>query len=176
MGRRYEGSLSQFIDLHAGPKADASIEELSALAAKLDTPWSIDQIMRARTAKRYRLKADSKLGPRVKGPGAQADAAAAPPKKIGGPPKAERARRKAAQENEIDKAIAREAVLAKRAATTMAKPPRFTQLAERKAAILASEVIEDDGPPPKHTALRKLILDIGLDAAVMIFEEFQTIS
>lgn len=35
---------------------------------------------------------------------------------------------------------------------------------------------DDEGPPPKHTALRKLILDVGLEVAQNIFEEFRVIS
>lgn len=80
----------------------------------------------------------------------------------------------------LDLGIRRPAVKAPPVAarTAVAEPvPKAPRKAVRaQTDIEPSEQAELSLPPPKHTALRKLILDVGLDAARDIIAEFEDVS
>lgn len=144
----YEGSISQWIDANHGTQR--SIDDLVLLAKAQGKDYTRKQIRQQRVVALKYLKT-----PRKRGPGVLVDVQSKPQRKASSRP----------QNGHTPATVVAPASTAAAA------------LAARQAAILATEVHpDDDGPPPKHTALRRLILDVGLDAAMSILEEFRLIS
>jgi len=180
VGGPYAGSCAEFVDQHGG--AATSVIVLYALAQEAGKPWSYNAVACARRQSRTKV-----FGPDGK-PVWNERTAAKPVKPADrvSPALARRALKDpatlaqlaadwhAAHPNGFQRTVSPAAKSGKPSKVKprlVGPPPKSNGHIEKRRAVVVDEQ-EDDGPPPSHTALRRAILNVGLEAAQQIFAEF----
>lgn len=151
MGRPYEGSLAQWVDQHGG--ANATVEQLVEYAKAEGKPYDYRQLRRARwvshssRAGEHRQKVLATVA-------------------------------KHGRQQTIPGTVVSADVLGLPVKRKPGRPPRMPALPAPDPVRFEHDEghPEDEGPPPKHTAFRKMVLEIGLDTARQILSEFHDIS